>query len=240
MEQYLRNQPTIFKNIKKSKYSMKALLLSLTVLVLFISLSSAVDEVTPSYWVTQNQPYNLSVPCSFDADYCPADTLCKFTIIRLSDSAVLHNNQNGTLDEAVIYFPLTSTDNSINARYSTSVKCSSVSLAQTTSTDFYYQVTPTGDNRGLSWVTFLILASIILLALGLVVKSPYFGFISGGLLTYSAIYTVIYGFNNTTDLYTRATGFVLLGVGLFLVIIAGYEIVERLNIGGRESSEDDF
>lgn len=220
----------------KLKIGMLVGILGMLLLLPFIS---AVDEVTPSYFISQNQAYNLSVGCDFDADYCPGDTVCKFTTIRLADSTILHNDQAGTLSGAVIYYPLTSSDNSVNGRYSANVKCSSATLAMTTTTNFYYQVTPTGDNRGLSWVLILALGSILLLALGIFIKSPYFGFIAGGLLTYSSVYTIIYGFNNITDLYTRGTGFVLLGIGLFLVVIAGYEIIEGLGFGDRDSSSDD-
>jgi hypothetical protein len=69
----------------------------------------------------------------------------------------------------------------------------------------------------------LLLLSIVLLFSGGVSKISALGFIGSVILLLNGVYTMIYGFNNITDLYTQAVGLVLIGVGFIFMFISGYE-----------------
>jgi len=63
----------------------------------------------------------------------------------------------------------------------------------------------------------------IFLAFGLYAKIPSLGFIASICLMIAGIYTMIYGLNVVTDLYTRAIAVVMLGVGFIIMFISAYE-----------------
>jgi hypothetical protein len=56
------------------------------------------------------------------------------------------------------------------------------------------------------------------------------GFISSIIFLLLGIYTMIYGFNNTIDMYTRGTALVFLGIGMFVMFASAYDWA----FGGRE------
>lgn len=91
----------------------------------------------------------------------------------------------------------------------------------------YFEVTPTGTTQN-SFLNnpvliILILLSLVFLGLGVGFKLSSLGFIGSILLVLSGIYTMIYGFNNVTDLYTRGVAIALLGLGIIFMIVSAYE-----------------
>jgi len=68
-----------------------------------------------------------------------------------------------------------------------------------------------------------ILLSVILLTLAFVFNNASIGFLAGILFMLGGMYTMIYGFNNVTDLYTRGIAGVIIGLGLIVSISAAYE-----------------
>lgn len=92
---------------------------------------------------------------------------------------------------------------------------------------FELKITPTGrsnvsilDN---SILIILVALSLIFLILALVFKVPVLGFISSILWILSGIYTMIYGFSDLADLYTRGVGITLIGVGFIIMFDSVYE-----------------
>ncbi len=71
-------------------------------------------------------------------------------------------------------------------------------------------------------IIFLFFA-LLLVGLGVWFKSPWFGFIGAVMFLLGGVYTMIYGFNNVTDFYTRGLGVVLLGLGFMFMFAAAYE-----------------
>lgn len=92
---------------------------------------------------------------------------------------------------------------------------------------FDFEVTPTGiiQTSILDNPIFLILGvlGLILVIFGATKGIPWFGFIGSILFLLLGIYTMIYGFNNTTDLYTRGVAITLLGMGFIFMFAAAYE-----------------
>jgi len=90
-------------------------------------------------------------------------------------------------------------------------------------------ITPTGDERQFSLMLILLLIGVALVVSGIQINNKYIGFIGGFLITISGVYTMIYGFNNVNDLYTKAAAIVMLGVGLYVAVISGYQLIEDSN-----------
>lgn len=91
-----------------------------------------------------------------------------------------------------------------------------------------YNTTPKSD-----WRIFiiLILLSLSLLTFSLYSENYIFSFFTGLLFSLSGVYTMIYGFDNIVDIYTRAIAGILLGVGIILTIISALELI------GKDSGE---
>lgn len=96
-----------------------------------------------------------------------------------------------------------------------------------TTWNYFFLITPSGtiQNSVLNNPVFIILGLLSLLFLGLGVgfKIASLGFIGSILLILSGIYTMIYGFNNITNLYTRGVAIALIGLGIIFMFISAYE-----------------
>lgn len=93
-----------------------------------------------------------------------------------------------------------------------------------------FEVTPTGRHLENSILDNPILLILGLLGTGLVIFGtikgiPWFGFIGGIMFLLVGIYTMIYGFNDTTDIYTRGVAITLIGMGLIFTLTSAYEQV---------------
>jgi hypothetical protein len=177
-----------------------------------------------------------------DNNFCNENTTCDMTINypnssnMVSDSLMLYNP---------VYFnyPLSSSQTSVLGTYEGIVFCYGITNAYT---NFHYEVTPTGLTQNSvfenSILLILLLISITFLIIALYIRSYPLGFLSGILFTLSGIYTMLYGFNNYTDDFTRAVGFVLIGLGAIFVLASGYEgIMDARDSGimkGEEESEE--
>ena len=93
---------------------------------------------------------------------------------------------------------------------------------------FIMAITPTGEDAGYSLFLILAISSIVILALGMWAGNEYVGFLAGALFLITGLYSIAYGISNLADLYTRAIGFVGLGLGLIFLIAAGYKVVEGI------------
>ena len=96
-----------------------------------------------------------------------------------------------------------------------------------TTWNYFFLITPSGiiQNSILENPILIILfvLSLIFLGLGVGFKIASLGFIGSILLILSGIYTMIYGFNNVTNLYTRGTAIALIGLGILFMFISAYE-----------------
>jgi len=91
----------------------------------------------------------------------------------------------------------------------------------------FYNITPTGKIQTSIWNNSLLLIlgalGLILVITGAIKGIPWFGFIGSIMFLLIGLYTMIYGFNNTTDLYTRGVAITLLGMGVIFMFASAYE-----------------
>lgn len=91
----------------------------------------------------------------------------------------------------------------------------------------FYDITSTGIIPISIW-NYPVLIILALLGLGLVILGaskgiPWFGFIGSIMFLLLGIYTMIYGFNNVVDMYTRGVAITLLGLGLIFMFSSAWE-----------------
>lgn len=101
--------------------------------------------------------------------------------------------------------------------------------------NYNFFVTTTGVNResilNNSIFIFLTLIGILLVIAGANMGIPWFGFIGSIMFLFSGIYTMIYGFDNITNLYTQGVSITLIGLGLIFMFSSAYEWVLEVDEG---------
>jgi len=154
---------------------------------------------------------------------CPSCTFVNLTSISYPNLTTL--NFNTGMIQSGIEFNLSFGSTSESGCYSYSV------LGDKDGTDkvetFDFKINPTGVaqtsilNNAIPII--LILLALLFLGLGLGFQNPALGFIGSILLILSGIYLMIYGFNDTTNLYTRGVAITMLGLGIIFMIVSAYE-----------------
>ena len=95
--------------------------------------------------------------------------------------------------------------------------------------NFDLEVTPTGVIQDSIWNNSVLLIfiplALILLVIGVGFKLAPIGFLSGLMFVLCGVYTMIYGFNNVTDLYTRSVAIILLALGFLISLVASWEFL---------------
>lgn len=215
---------------------MKNTILLFALLLLILPIINAQTSFLSEPYLKQNADTTLPLPCTIEGNYCSASAVCKTTIIN-PNNAVLYNNYTMSRNGAVFEINLTASDTSTLGKYQFNVVCADG--ANSASRFLNFNVTATGDSRGISLFLILVLGSFIVLIMGIAVKNEYLGFISGVLFMMTGIYALIYGVSNLADLYTRTIGFTAIGLGLLFEVASAYTAVggNPISILGRG---DDF
>lgn len=203
---------------------MKKLTLLLFVGIFLITLASA----SPSFYVTQYKPYDITFSCTDDSQplgFCSASTNCNITIIY-PNSTIMVDNQNTTnLLNGKFNYSITSAQTNLNGEYTVRAGCSGNGLNN--SADFTYEVNPTGrEGKSVlnnSVLIFLVVLAFAFIGFGIGFKIPTLGFIGSILLILSGMYTMIYGFDNIANLYTQGVAISLLGLGFIFMLSSAYE-----------------
>ena len=90
-----------------------------------------------------------------------------------------------------------------------------------------FTVTPSGiiQNSILNNTVFFILLILIIIfaGAGAGFKLPSLGFIGSILMILLGVYTMIYGFNDITNLYTQGSALAIIGLGIIFMFISAYE-----------------
>lgn len=181
---------------------------------------------TPSYIFKINEPADLKISC-FDIDnkLCNNAVKCNMTM-HYPDQTNLYSNVEMSQASNLDYFNYTLHGLNESGEYATIVRCDGNTSAFST---FEIEVNPTGlaqtsilDNPMLLIIGIL---AILLVALGAYFNSPSFGFLGAIMFLFGGIYTMIYGFNNVVDLYTRGIAITFIGLGFIFMFFAAYEWV---------------
>lgn len=182
-----------------------------------------------------NDRYNSVVfSCSNFTDApCSAGASCLLTL-RNTDSAGTYILQNVTAtNRGNGDFNYTVSRILNSADYP--IKTSCLDGGYTGTSEGIYRVTPTGDDRGISWLLILVLGSVIITILAIATKNAYLGTISGLAWSVGGVYTMIFGFENLANIYTQMTGIVVLGIGIYIMFAS---IGELLDNNGESGGED--
>jgi len=182
-------------------------------------------DATPTF--KQGEDINFSIP-TYNSDNSPATvaTRCNFTLMN-PESAVIINNQAMGHSSSGFYSywissPLTA---NMSGMYPATVNCDNgVDYGYA---NFAIRITPTGSIQSSIFenpiLLIFIALALILLVMGISFHIIPLGFLSGILFMLGGMYTMIYGFNNVTDLYTRGIAAVIITLGFVITTIAGVE-----------------
>jgi len=194
----------------------KQVIFLLSILFLF-SIVSALE--TETYKVNQN--VDLKFTCTLNNAIPSAAATYNITLNYPNGSEFINNLTtplgNGAFSFNTI-FPIT-------GLYKVQMFCWDGTYSF--SDEGYYDITPTGIVQtsilNNSLFIFLGILGLILVVFGAVKGIPWFGFIGSIMFILLGIYTMIYGFNNTTDLYTQGVAITLIGVGFIFMFTSAYE-----------------
>ena len=208
------------ESLKKARKMRK-----LNILILIV-LMSPIVFATPSYIFKIDQPADLKISCfDIDKNLCNNAVTCYLTM-HYPDQVNLYSNASMTQASNLDWFNLTLNGLNKSGEYPTIVRCVGNTTGYST---FSIEVNPTGleqtsilDNPMLLIIGIL---AVLLVIMGAYFHSPSFGFIGSIMFLFAGIYTMIYGFNNVLDLYTRGIGITFIGIGFVFMFLAAYEWV---------------
>lgn len=171
----------------------------------------------------QNSIVELKVPCSYNGTFCDTTALCNITINYPNSSLLVDDGNMTNTGNGMPFYLLP--DTSITGVYLYNSECCQADACDSYSSSF--EITPSGiiqtsilENPV---IIIFITLGIILLILGIYLSAPAFAFLGALMFLLSGIYTMIYGFNNVADLYTRGIALTLIGIGFIFMFLTVYE-----------------
>lgn len=208
--------------------------------LIFISILSSVLLVSAAdpnieHYGKAGETLLVTRPCTYvNGTTCAVSVACNSSVQYFSSGQFFIFNQNETRLSNGMYsyaFPNTTTI----AVYRADRTCQDASASATET--YYIQVTPTGDNRTVSFALMLGLCSFLLFFLAIYARTPILGIISGMAFMVTGVYIMINGFSNFADDYTRYLGMISLGFGFILFLVGSWELSSFSN--KEEEGEED-
>ena len=201
----------------KNSKSMKVLiLLSILFLLPFISAETETYQA--------NQEINLQFTCTIGDAIPSASTTYNITVTYPDGDIFLDNVATTAKGNGAFNYTATFTETGL---YKVQSFC--VDGTDSFSSEDFYNITPTGKIQTSilenPLIIILGLLALVLVLIGATQGIPWFGFIGSILFILLGIYTMIYGFNDTTDMYTRGVAVTLIGMGFIFMFSAAYEWV---------------
>lgn len=196
----------------------------------------------PSFFIKQATDFDVKVSCENAGGFCSGASVC-FLTTSYPNSTVLINNQSMTnSNNGYFNYTLSQGQTSVIGEYSARTGCEDGNASATTT--FTYEVNPTGleatsvlDNPE---VILLFLLSLTLLGLGIYFENSAIGFMGSVTLLLSGIYTMIYGLNNVTNLYTQGVGITLIALSLIFMFASAFDWLNwGESAGGEESGGEE-
>jgi len=195
----------------------KQLTIILIGILLFIPLVFAETE---TYQVNQN--IDLRFTCTLNSEIPSNSATFNITINYPNGSTFINNKQTNPLNNGAFNYTTMFKETGL---YKVQMFCWDDPYSY--SDEDYYDITPTGK------IQTSILNNPIIIVLGLIGGGliifgvskglPFIGFIGAVMFSLLGVYIMIYGFNNTTDLYTRGVSMVFIGVGLIFMFASAYD-----------------
>jgi hypothetical protein len=216
----MNNQP---KSIDKTS---SLFLIGVVFFILLLPFLSAATENAKLYEIT-----NLKFTCTLNSAIPSPTTTYNITLSSPSGSTLLNNvattaQGNGAFNYTYKF--------STTGLYKVQMFCTDGTYSF--SDEGFYDVSPTGkpSSSFLNNPILIILGvlGLILVIAGASLGIPWFGFIASIMFLLVGIYTMIYGFDNVTNLYTQGSALVFLGMGIIFMFLSVWEWVENLGEGG--------
>jgi len=197
---------------------MKRILLTIIVGMFLLTCVSATDFLGQQF-----EEINIIENCRDDGAPCDATYLCNITITDPFNNINV-SNAPMTRNDTFYNYTLTATGELGVYHYTTD--CSNATFAGTNKG--LITVTTTGKTPNMMITLLLLGVALVLFIIALIIKNKSIGFIAGILFVIAGTYTMIYGFGDLADLYTRSIALSTLGFGLFLILSSGWEWMNDL------------
>jgi len=176
--------------------------------------------------------FNSSTGIPIKADKRTAN--CTFHLYNSTGSHIFKVNDVVSSDDIYDYEQIILGGNFTNpGQYSYVFQCNTSSSGGYYTN--YFQVTPTGDDRGFGLFLVLLGCALLFFLGGYILDQDWLVFLSGILWITVGIYTMIYGVGDLTDLYTRSIAGVTIAIGLVFIVAAIFNISK-----GGSNSDDSF
>ena len=94
-----------------------------------------------------------------------------------------------------------------------------------TSWNYNFEVTPTGSENNTNFFIMMILVATGLVLLGFVFTNYIFAFFGGLCFLIVGIYSMIYGYGDVTNLYSRMISVVLIGLGALITMLSALDLL---------------
>ena len=186
--------------------------------LLLIMVSTSVEAV--SYFKYGEVPIELKRECFYEGDLCDSDYNCSITVYDQNLDVMV---DNVVMNRTAAYYEHNVTGMLEVGEYRTRMTCDDGAYAG--SEVWYFEITNTGDGTGNRMFLILGILSFVLLFTSVFMRSYNLGFAAGVMFLVTGMYTMIYGIDLVSDMYTRAIAFVFLGLGILFVIYGGYNSV---------------
>ncbi len=193
--------------------------------MLGIFLLSSISALDADYIGKQYETLNLFETCEVNGFACDSSFVCEITVID-SDHNVLVLNESMTRNETIYNYTLTNT--SLLGEYLAPVYCNNITLSGK-NPDGKITITTTGRAPHIKLMIFLLISAFILFVLSIYIQNHAIGFTAGALFLLTGIYLIIYGFGDIRDVYTQSLAWVIIGLGLFITIVASVEWLEEFD-----------
>lgn len=195
----------------------KQLIILLIGILLFIPLILADTE---TYQVNQN--IDLRFTCTSNGAIPSAAATFNITINYPNGSTFINNQQTTALGNGAFNYTTLFKETGL---YKVQMFCYDGDSSY--SNEGYYDLTPTGKIQT-SILNNPILIVLGVIGMGMIIFGiskglSFIGFIGSVMFLLLGVYLMIYGFNNTMDLYTRGVAMVFIGVGLIFMFASAYD-----------------
>ena len=175
---------------------------------------------TETYKVNEN--VDLKFTCTLNDAIPSSATEFNITISQPDGTIIVDNDETTPKGNGAFNYTMTFTTVGL---YKVQMFCWDGSYSF--SDEGYYDVTPTGRIQGSvlnnSILIILGILGLVLVVFGATKGIPWFGFIGAVIFLLLGIYTMIYGFNEITDMYTRGVAITFIGMGFIFMFASAYE-----------------
>jgi hypothetical protein len=110
----------------------------------------------------------------------------------------------------------------------------------------YFTITPAGGIESNTWIFLvLLIVAVGILLLSFLFKNYIFSTIAGFALAAAGVYSMIYGFADITNNFTRMASYTIIGLGMITIVTSALELMNEMygtdteNNWGGESEEAD-